>query len=718
MPGRPYWRRLYEQERDRAEAAEARSEALKQAEVSARCEAGYWKWQFESSRRKRLAAVARSKDARRAAKDALALQAEVARLGKLLADAGVESGRYSEMSLRREVARLRKAAPAAEVQAAEIRRLHKVLCKERDDNAALRRLLHETVRLWDGTRRLRDQQDRVVSLSDEVGRLRYALQRSEAVKERLKVRLQRRAESARAMSPAASDVALREALAKSRRRKAALVRVWKENARLRRTERALRRRVGTQEAELVKLRATRAVLSKALHGRKSEKRERPGTGRPRGQRCGAPGHGRTPRCGLEERIEERTLPDAARRCSGCGKPYAAVGVEESALVEIEVRAHRRVIRCRRWRRSCACASSPAEVSAPPAPRLFDKTPYGTSVWSRVLYERYACLRPLQRVGAWLGDQGLPVSSGTLADSVPRFVPLFEPVAGAILAHQEAAALRHADETTWRVQALRGEGHSGRAWLWTAVGNDAVRFHIDASRSAEAAVKLFGDLAPETVIVCDRYSAYKRLARLLGGTVVLAFCWAHLRRDIIQCAAAQVRLTGWCETWLARIAALYRLNEARLDCYDPDIERQSAAFDAAQGALAAALDGLFATAQRELADLPEHAREGKPLRSLVNHREGLSVFADRPRVPLDNNLAYSGSGISEIIPDHGLFQTRFGTRRFARHRAQDAGIITSCLLPLARSPAYAKEKTDVDNQLLSFGGGGLGPAVCWPARRSC
>ena len=195
-------------------------------------------------------------------------------------------------------------------------------------------------------------------------------------------------------------------------------------------------------------------------------------------------------------------------------------------------------------------------------------------------------------------------------------------------------------------------------------------------------------------------------------------WAHMRRDFIQCAAAQVRLTGWCETWLARIAAIYRLNEARLDCYDPGIERQSAAFDAAQGALAAALDGLFATAERELAGLPEHAREGKPLRSLVNHREGLSVFADRPRVPLDNNLAYSGSGISEIIPDHGLFRTRFETRHSPRHRAQDAGIITSCLLPLARSPAYAKEKTDVDNQLLSFGGGGLGPAVYWPARRSC
>ena len=56
------------------------------------------------------------------------------------------------------------------------------------------------------------------------------------------------------------------------------------------------------------------------------------------------------------------------------------------------------------------------------------------------------------------------------------------------------------------------------------------------------------------------------------------------------------------------------------------------------ALKAALDSLFADAERELAGLPDEAREGKPLRSLVNHRDGLSVFVDRPRVPLDNNLA--------------------------------------------------------------------------------
>ncbi len=153
---------------------------------------------------------------------------------------------------------------------------------------------------------------------------------------------------------------------------------------------------------------------------------------------------------------------------------------------------------------------------------FPRTLYGTRFWARFLFEHCACFRPLHRVAAWMSGQGLPISPGTLANSLKRFVPLFEPVAAAILAHQNEAVLRHADETGWRVQELRGKDRSSRAWLWTSVSSHAVSFHIDASRSAEAALELFGEALLDTVIVCDRYSAYKRLARLRGGLV------AHIR----------------------------------------------------------------------------------------------------------------------------------------------------------------------------------------------
>ena len=90
----------------------------------------------------------------------------------------------------------------------------------------------------------------------------------------------------------------------------------------------------------------------------------------------------------------------------------------------------------------------------------------------------------------------------------------------------------------------------------------------------------------------------------------------------------------------RIVACARVGarKARLAQYDAALKRRTPAFDAVQAALQAALDSLFAEAERQLAGLPDEAREGKALRSLVNHREGLSVFIDRPQVPLDNNLA--------------------------------------------------------------------------------
>ena len=674
---------LYERERARADAAEARAEELRWAEVASRSDAGSWKSRFKACRRRLSEAVEETKEARRAARDVPSLQGEVARLETLLCEAGIESNESTTIeALRKEVARLRKALVVPEVRESaiglrpaqrrrrrtalersldqkdtirtlrkditrlnnevvrwdkQILQLNKRLDQEKHRTESLREtareLSCESLRLHREVRILGDSEARARSLSEEVYGLHHALKVSKAGTEKLKARIVKLRAAGATLSKLRCDEAaqLRSALRRSRRQKTTI------NA-LRKGAKTLRNRIETLEAQLARLRATGAVLSKTLYGRKSEQQDKPCSQRKRGQQRGAPGHGRTQRPGLEERTEEHNPAPDACVCARCGQRYAPNGAEESTLVEIEVKAHKRVLRRPRWRRTCECASSPMEVSAPLVPRLFRRTLYGTSFWARFLFEHCACLRPVHRVAAWMSGQGLAVSPGTLANSLKRFVALFEPMAEAILAHQSKAALRHADETSWRVQELRGEDRSSRAWLWTSVSSDAVCFHIDPSRSAEAAHKLFAEALLYTVIVCDRYSAYKRLVRLLGGLVILAFCWAHVRRDFIECAAGQVSLTQWCQGWLERIASLYRLNEARLEHYDPGVQRQTPAFDAAQGALEEALDGLFAQAARELAGLPDEAREGKALRSLLNHREGLSVFVDRPQVPMDNNLA--------------------------------------------------------------------------------
>ena len=399
-----------------------------------------------------------------------------------------------------------------------------------------------------------------------------------------------------------------------------------------------RTRIGELEAELAKLRASRAVHAKARFGRKSERRERAGSDRPRGQQAGAAGHGRTPRPGLEKRAEVHNPAADERVCSDCGKPYVANGSDTSELIEVSVKAHTRVIARPRWRRSCDCGSAPPEDSAPPVARLFANTPCRTSVWARFPCERYACLRPLNRVADWLTGQGLPISAGTLADGARRLAPLFEPLSAAILARQNEARLRRGDETAWRIRALGEAGGSSRAWLWIGVCEDAVHFHVDPSRSVAAAARLFGDAAPGTVLVCDRYSAYKKLGRELGDRLTLAFCWVHARRDFIKCAAGNETPAEWERRWTGRIARLCRLNGARLEQHGAglDADHRNPAFAAAHRELERALGQLFAAARRELDGLPDEAREGGPLRSLLNHRAGLSVFLDKPGVPMDNN----------------------------------------------------------------------------------
>jgi len=657
---------LYERERARADReqaradqAEARCAELSQAERAARSKAKAWETRFGTCRGKLTAAEEEKKKLRRKVDATLSLQPDLERLEALLSEADAETdGRHTKIaSVRMMVAQVCAAMQAVEdgrrgptpkrwrrddggvaALKQENKELRKALWGAEDHKATIRRQNDEIVRLARELRRLRDQRETVRSLSEEAYRLRTSLAASGTENGRLKARLAKLIAQRNTFSKPIAGVQLRWALGRSRRQKQSIKSLSRENARLRRTAKGMRNRIVALEADIVRLRATGKVLSKRLFGRKSEQQEKPRSERKRGQQRGAPGHGRTQRPGLEERPEVHAPPPEACVCVQCGQLYAPNGVEESTLIEIEVKAHKRVIQRERFRRTCACASSPIEVSAPPVPRLFRGTPYGITFWARFLFELCVCLRPVKRIAAWMSAQGLPVSPGTLANSLKRFVPLFSPLFEAILAHQNEAAVRHADETSWRVRELAGDDRTNRAWLWTSVSHDAVCFHIDGSRSAEAAEKLFAGIVVCAVIVCDRYSAYKKLARMLGGVVILAFCWSHMRRDFIEAAAGQTRLTHWCQEWVERIAEIYRLNDDRLKHYNPARKRQTPAFDSAQTALKEAVDTLFAQAERELAALSDTAREAKALRSLVNHREGLCVFVDRPFVPLDNNVA--------------------------------------------------------------------------------
>jgi transposase len=135
------------------------------------------------------------------------------------------------------------------------------------------------------------------------------------------------------------------------------------------------------------------------------------------------------------------------------------------------------------------------------------------------------------------------------------------------------------------------------------------------------------------LVVDRYKAYQAIDQVKSGLIVLAFCWAHVRRDFVAVARTWSNQESWALAWLEGIGKLYALNDARLEVLQDPL-----AFADADVALRGAVMALGVQGEAELADPHVHPARRKVLESLGDHWTGLTVFVEHPEVPMDNNIA--------------------------------------------------------------------------------
>ena len=406
-------------------------------------------------------------------------------------------------------------------------------------------------------------------------------------------------------------------------------------------------------------------LQKRVFGKKSEKQsavksekgEQTTTRRKRGQQPGSSGHGRTPRPDLPVIIEHRDLPEEEKSCPCCGLPYVSIPAfdKQNDFIEVEVKAYIRRIQRSAYQRhpGCCCPQTPAIITAPQLPRLIPRSPYQVSFWVEVLLSKFHYAQPTNRYLQDLSDQALDVSPGTVAGGLRQLAPLFEPMMDALYQKQMTESLFHNDETRWEV-FVELEGKVGTRWyLWVTRSESVVFFILDPSRSATVPGAHFAGLQQERVIiVCDRYSAYKKLARL-SDIILLAFCWAHVRRDYLDAGRSYKALEEWMLESKARIGELYHQNHLRLEQWDPEspLDQQNRDFEHHHQEVQEILQTMRAEALCLTSDNEEELDEAtlalsrsarkqqrKVSQSLLNHWDGLTLFVENPRVPMDNNLA--------------------------------------------------------------------------------
>jgi transposase len=411
-------------------------------------------------------------------------------------------------------------------------------------------------------------------------------------------------------------------------------------------------RIAQQAEEIGALKAERAWLKQQIFGRKSEKTpattddgcpddaasdssgEPPERGR-RGQRRGAAGHGRQNRRNPKLKVEEieHALPADQQACLRCGLPFREFpGTEDSEEIHWEVRIVLRRHKRKRYQPTCRCGAVPVIITAPPPPKLIPKGMFSCEFWARCVLEKYLFQRPLHRTLLGLELEGLHVSSGTIVGGFQRLGPLLKPVYDGIVAHSHQFPLRKMDETRWLVFIPRDGKEGCRWWMWIDVTEETVVCILDASRSAAVLKNHLGDW--EGILLVDCYSAYKAhrdRAAKLGIKILIAFCWSHRRRDFIEVGDGYARLRPWSQGWVERINELFAINRQRVQA-----PAHSPGFQEHDAKLRKALTDMAAVREQELADPRLHPVQRQVLECQRRHWDGLTLFADHPEVPMDNN----------------------------------------------------------------------------------
>jgi len=423
------------------------------------------------------------------------------------------------------------------------------------------------------------------------------------------------------------------------------------------------------QAQVEALKAKVADLQQRLFGRKSERRNRaPLLGgsepsglapRARGQQPGRAGHGRTLRQTLPVVETVLALSDAELRCPSCGLRWDPGGPPHAReQIEWEVRLFRGRTTRLKYRRPAGCQCQPQRpdiISAPLAPTLIPKGLLANSFLTEVLVLKFLYHVPLERIRAMARSAGLALSAGTLCGALQKLVPLFEPLYEAIQAQSRQAPLCLMDETRWEVFVDLPNKGTHRWWLWVVVTHQTRLYIVAPSRSAAVPKAYFGyepegaRCRYEPMVVVDRFKAYAFLKELLQ----VAYCWAHVRRDFLHVRLGGPEQEVWADGWIESIGKLYELNAQRLTlAKSPDgpealpapfvaldpARMNRAAYAQADAAVRQALTSMEQQCAQELAQSNLERLRRKVLTSLQTHWPGLTLFADHPQIPMDNNGA--------------------------------------------------------------------------------
>ena len=380
----------------------------------------------------------------------------------------------------------------------------------------------------------------------------------------------------------------------------------------------LQQRLAMLEEQLAQRNHMLFGKSSERRGREGDKLEKPSAPEPQ------KGHGprAQPQLPLVETPHELDAPD--RMCRACGGHLEEWAGNHEESEEIDVIERRFVIR-KHLRKKYRCRCGGCVETAPAPIKLKEGGRYSIDFAITVAVDKYVDHLALERQARRMARDGLVIDSQTLWDQINLLAHHLTPLKARLHAHILSQPVIGADETRWRMMSDKGKDEGPSNWqVWAIACPTAVSHTILESRSAASAKVVFGAYAGTAMV--DGYDAYVSLTKLTP-TLVLAHCWAHVRRKFVELASSYPTQSGEA---VALIGQLYEI-ERRCPTGPPGDEARRRLRDTESREVVRAIQAWALKTEA----LPQSSLR-RAIEYMGAHWKGLQRFLDDPRVPLDNN----------------------------------------------------------------------------------
>jgi transposase len=371
-------------------------------------------------------------------------------------------------------------------------------------------------------------------------------------------------------------------------------------------------------------------FEKAVQDIKND-RDEVGERRKRGAQKGHKGSGRKKTGNIPEKICEWKIPEEDCRCPLCGKAYRLVKklMRQSSEIELIIELLKKINFQEVYEKECNCDSNVPELIVAKKPEnIIYKSVYTTNTWVKLLSMKYLSGLPVNRFNELINNQEYKFNPSTVLGGFEKLLEVMMPLYNSILKYNRNESHWHADETRW-CRMVDDESKVRKLhWMWVFVASKSVVYVLDPTRSNKVPEEHFKD-TKAGILNVDRLPSYN----IVGDKIILAYCWYHLRRDIINVGKKYNNLMKWSLTWLLKIRDIERINKKRVENYSKKLS-----YNEIQNELVCKLDSFFKDAENSIKNDDLNKEQLKVLKSLIKKRSGYSVFIEYPWVPLHNNVA--------------------------------------------------------------------------------